>query len=82
MAEALASLLSNPAQARRMGEAGRHRAESELSYDALAKRLAAPGRAPMKVPADQPPLALPGARYRAAGPVSCRKTVTARKVLA
>ena len=34
-------LLSRPALARRMGEAGRHRAEAELSYDALAQRLAA-----------------------------------------
>jgi phosphatidylinositol alpha-1,6-mannosyltransferase len=41
VADALAALLSNPARARRMGEAGRHRAESELSYDALALRLAA-----------------------------------------
>jgi phosphatidylinositol alpha-1,6-mannosyltransferase len=41
VADALASLLSNPALARRMGEAGRHRAEAELSYDALAQRLAA-----------------------------------------
>ncbi len=41
VADALATLLSNPAQARGMGEAGRHRAESELSYDALARQLAA-----------------------------------------
>ena len=41
VAEALASLLSNPSLGRRMGEAGRHRAEVELSYDALAKTLAA-----------------------------------------
>ena len=41
VAEALASLLSNPSLSRRMGEAGRHRAEVELSYDALAKTLAA-----------------------------------------
>ena len=40
VADALASLLSSPSLARRMGEAGRHRAEAELSYDALAKRLA------------------------------------------
>jgi phosphatidylinositol alpha-1,6-mannosyltransferase len=40
VADALASLLSSPALARRMGEAGRYRAEAELSYDALAKRLA------------------------------------------
>jgi phosphatidylinositol alpha-1,6-mannosyltransferase len=39
VADALASLLSRPALARRMGEAGRHRAEAELSYDALALRL-------------------------------------------
>ena len=41
VADALASLLSRPALARRMGEAGRHRAEAELSYDALAQRLGA-----------------------------------------
>jgi phosphatidylinositol alpha-1,6-mannosyltransferase len=41
VADALASLLSSPVLARRMGEAGRHRAEAELSYDALAKKLAA-----------------------------------------
>ena len=41
VADALASLLSNPTRARQMGEAGRHRAEVELSYDTLAKSLAA-----------------------------------------
>jgi phosphatidylinositol alpha-1,6-mannosyltransferase len=40
VAEALAALLSDPARARQMGEAGRHRAEVELSYDSMAKRLA------------------------------------------
>ncbi len=38
---ALATVLSDPALARRMGEAGRRRAEEELSYDILASRLAA-----------------------------------------
>jgi phosphatidylinositol alpha-1,6-mannosyltransferase len=41
VADALASLLSSPTLARRMGEAGRHRTEVELSYDVLAKKLAA-----------------------------------------
>jgi glycosyltransferase involved in cell wall biosynthesis len=41
VADALATLLSDPALARHMGEAGRHRAEAELSYDALARRLGA-----------------------------------------
>jgi hypothetical protein len=36
----------------------------------------------MKAPLNKTPLAVPGARYRAAHPVSCRKAVVARKVLA
>jgi phosphatidylinositol alpha-1,6-mannosyltransferase len=39
VADALAKLLDDPALARRMGEAGRRRAEDELSYDVLAKKL-------------------------------------------
>jgi phosphatidyl-myo-inositol dimannoside synthase len=39
VAEALATILGNPGLARRMGEAGRRRAEEELSYDILAARL-------------------------------------------
>jgi phosphatidyl-myo-inositol dimannoside synthase len=39
IAEALTKLLGNPELARRMGEAGRRRAEEELSYDALAAKL-------------------------------------------
>jgi phosphatidyl-myo-inositol dimannoside synthase len=39
IAEALTKLLRNPELARRMGEAGRRRAEEELSYDALAAKL-------------------------------------------
>ena len=39
IAEALTKLLGNPELARRMGEAGRRRAEEELSYDALASKL-------------------------------------------
>ncbi len=39
IAEALATLLGNPELARRMGEAGRRRAEEELSYDSLAAKL-------------------------------------------
>lgn len=41
VADALVGVLSDPARARHMGEAGRHRAEEELSYDILALRLAA-----------------------------------------
>jgi phosphatidylinositol alpha-1,6-mannosyltransferase len=41
VAEALTSLLSRPSRAREMGEAGRRRAENELSYDILASKLAA-----------------------------------------
>jgi phosphatidyl-myo-inositol dimannoside synthase len=41
VAEALARVLANPVLARRMGEAGRRRAEEELSYDILASKLAA-----------------------------------------
>jgi phosphatidylinositol alpha-1,6-mannosyltransferase len=37
--DALAVLLSNPARAREMGEAGRRRAEEELTYDILASKL-------------------------------------------
>jgi phosphatidyl-myo-inositol dimannoside synthase len=37
---ALATVLSDPALARSMGEAGRRRAEEELSYDILASKLA------------------------------------------
>ena len=40
VAGALASILSDPALARRMGESGRRRAERELSYDTLALKLA------------------------------------------
>ncbi len=39
ISEALTKLLGNPELARRMGEAGRRRAEEELSYDALASKL-------------------------------------------
>ncbi|HXW81976.1 MAG TPA: glycosyltransferase family 4 protein [Acidimicrobiales bacterium] len=39
IAEALTKLLGDPGLARRMGEAGRRRAEEELSYDALAAKL-------------------------------------------
>ena len=54
VAEALVQVLTKPALARRMGEAGRRRAERELSYDVLALRLAEalselaapPGQAP------------------------------------
>jgi len=41
VAEALATVLDDPALARRMGEAGRRRAEEELSYDILAAKLGA-----------------------------------------
>ena len=41
VAEALAKVLGDPVLARRMGEAGRRRAEEELSYDILASKLAA-----------------------------------------
>jgi len=41
VAEALAKVLGDPVLARRMGEAGRRRAEDELSYDILANKLAA-----------------------------------------
>jgi phosphatidylinositol alpha-1,6-mannosyltransferase len=41
VAEALATILGDPATARRMGEAGRRRAEEELSYDVLAQKLRA-----------------------------------------
>jgi phosphatidylinositol alpha-1,6-mannosyltransferase len=41
VAEALATVLGDPVLARRMGEAGRRRAEEELSYDILASKLAA-----------------------------------------
>jgi phosphatidylinositol alpha-1,6-mannosyltransferase len=40
VADALASILSDPLRARRMGEEGRRRAENELSYDILAVKLA------------------------------------------
>jgi phosphatidylinositol alpha-1,6-mannosyltransferase len=40
VAGALVSVLSNPALARRMGEAGRRRTEGELGYDMLALKLA------------------------------------------
>jgi phosphatidylinositol alpha-1,6-mannosyltransferase len=40
VADALGSVLADPAMARRMGEAGRRRAEGELSYDILAQKLA------------------------------------------
>lgn len=40
VAEALVEVLTKPALARRMGEAGRQRALRELSYDVLALRLA------------------------------------------
>ena len=39
VADALATILSAPDLARRMGEAGRRRAEEELSYDILAAKL-------------------------------------------
>jgi phosphatidyl-myo-inositol dimannoside synthase len=39
VAEALATILDNPVLARHMGEAGRRRAEEELSYDILAAKL-------------------------------------------
>jgi phosphatidylinositol alpha-1,6-mannosyltransferase len=41
VAGALATVLADPVLARRMGEAGRRRAEEELSYDILASKLAA-----------------------------------------
>ena len=41
VAEALATILGDPDLARRMGEAGRRRAEEELSYDILAAKLGA-----------------------------------------
>jgi len=41
VAEALASVLSDAAAGRRMGEAGRRRVEEEFSYDALARKLEA-----------------------------------------
>jgi phosphatidylinositol alpha-1,6-mannosyltransferase len=41
VAAALGTVLSDPDLARRMGEAGRRRAEEELSYDILATKLAA-----------------------------------------
>ena len=40
VARAIDQLLSDPALARRQGEAARHRAETEYSYDVLAARLA------------------------------------------
>jgi phosphatidylinositol alpha-1,6-mannosyltransferase len=40
VSEALVQVLTDPALARRMGEAGRRRAERDLSYDVLALRLA------------------------------------------
>jgi len=39
VADALASVLSDPGLAQHMGEAGRRRAEQQLSYDVLAVRL-------------------------------------------
>ena len=39
VADALVKLLDDQVLARRMGEAGRRRAEDELSYDVLAKKL-------------------------------------------
>jgi len=39
VAEALATILGQPDLARHMGEAGRRRAEEELSYDILAAKL-------------------------------------------
>jgi phosphatidyl-myo-inositol dimannoside synthase len=39
VADALATILGHPDLARRMGEAGRRRAEEELSYDILAAKL-------------------------------------------
>jgi phosphatidylinositol alpha-1,6-mannosyltransferase len=41
VAGALETVLADPVLARRMGEAGRRRAEEELSYDILASKLAA-----------------------------------------
>lgn len=41
VADALARVLGDQALAQRMGEAGRRRAEEELSYDTLASKLAA-----------------------------------------
>jgi phosphatidylinositol alpha-1,6-mannosyltransferase len=41
VAAALARVLADPVLARHMGEAGRRRAEEELSYDTLAHKLAA-----------------------------------------
>jgi phosphatidylinositol alpha-1,6-mannosyltransferase len=37
--DALSALLSDPARARQMGQAGRRRAEEELAYDILASKL-------------------------------------------
>jgi len=39
VADAIVGLVSNPARARAMGEAGRRRAEDQLSYDILAANL-------------------------------------------
>jgi uncharacterized protein YbjT (DUF2867 family) len=39
VADALAAILGNPEVARHMGEAGRRRAEEELSYPILAAKL-------------------------------------------
>jgi glycosyltransferase involved in cell wall biosynthesis len=40
VARAIDELLSDPALASRQGQAARHRAETEYSYDVLAARLA------------------------------------------
>jgi phosphatidylinositol alpha-1,6-mannosyltransferase len=40
LAEALRTLLVDPARRRRMGQAGRKRAEASFDYDVLASRLA------------------------------------------
>ena len=44
-ADAIDRLISDPALARRQGQAARHRAETEFSYDVLAGRLARSARA-------------------------------------
>ena len=72
IAEALTKLLANPELAQRMGEAGRRRAEEELSYDALAARL---GDAINGLAALGTPLASL-ARLNAAEPKGARRKLT------
>jgi glycosyltransferase involved in cell wall biosynthesis len=39
LGDALSSLLRDPAHARRLGEAGRRRAESEFNHETLVRRI-------------------------------------------